>query len=139
MRYRVRSEKSRGKMVSITCFSTVRSEDKSVLHDDIPLTLYRWNVQYNRLTEASHTSPSVQTRHICEHVINPDDFSRHDLWDVSNIYDLLTSMNMEVTGKDPKVLDMEIFCVFSSQFWIRRRQYQTRRHVAKIRVTLDEI
>jgi hypothetical protein len=50
-----------------------------------------------------------------------------------------TSMNMEATGGDPKVLDMETFRVFFSQFWIRRRQYQTQRHVAKIHVTLDEI
>ena len=60
-------------MVCITSFSTVRSENKSVLHDDMPLKLNRWNVQYNRLTEASHPSPSVQTRHICKHVINPED------------------------------------------------------------------
>ena len=50
-----------------------------------------------------------------------------------------TSMNTEATGGDPKVLDMETSCVFFSQFWIRRRQYQNQRHVAKIRVTLDEI
>ena len=50
-----------------------------------------------------------------------------------------TSKNMEATEGDPKVLDMETFCVFFSQFWIRHRQYQTRRHVAKIRAILDEI
>ena len=50
-----------------------------------------------------------------------------------------TSMNMEATGRDPKVLDMEIFYVLFSQSWIHHRQYQTRRHVVKIRVTLDEI
>ena len=48
-------------------------------------------------------------------------------------------MNMVATGGDPKVLDMETFCVFSSRSWIRRRQYQTQRRVAKIRATLDEI
>ena len=73
-------------MVCITSFSTVRSENKSVLHDNMPLT---WcvSMKYSvyRLTEASHSSPSVQTCHICEHVINPDDFSRHVLCDVSNI------------------------------------------------------
>jgi hypothetical protein len=51
----------------------------------------------------------------------------------------LTSMNMEATWGDPKVLDTETSCVFFSQFWIRRRQYQTQLHVAKIHVTLDEI
>ena len=50
-----------------------------------------------------------------------------------------TSMNMEATGGDPKALDTEIFCVFFSRFWIRRQQYRTQRHVAKIRATLDEI
>ena len=50
-----------------------------------------------------------------------------------------TSMNMEATGGDPKVLDMETSCVFFSQSWIRRQQNQTRQHVAKIRVTLGEI
>ena len=50
-----------------------------------------------------------------------------------------TSMNMEATGGDPKVSDTETSCVFFSQFWIRRRPYQTQQHVAKIRVTLDEI
>ena len=49
-----------------------------------------------------------------------------------------TSMNTEATGGGPKVLDTETSCVFFSQFWIRRRQYQTQRHVAKIRVILDE-
>lgn len=46
---------------------------------------------------------------------------------------------MEATGGDPKALDMETSCVFSSRFSIRRRQYQNQRHVAKIHVTLDEI
>ena len=47
-------------------------------------------------------------------------------------------MNMEATGGDPKVLDTETSCVFFFQLWIRRRQYQTQRHVAEIRVILDE-
>ena len=51
----------------------------------------------------------------------------------------LTSMNMVATGGDPKVLDMETFCVFSSQSWIHHRQYQTQRLVVKIRATLDEM
>ena len=51
----------------------------------------------------------------------------------------LTSMNMVATGGDPKVLDMETFCVFSSQSWIHHRQYQTQRLVAEIRATLDEM
>ena len=48
-------------------------------------------------------------------------------------------MNMEATGVDPKALDMETSCVFFSQFWIHRRQYQIQLHVVKIRATPDEI
>ena len=50
-----------------------------------------------------------------------------------------TSMNTGATEGDPKVLDMETSYVFSSQFWIRRRQYQIQRLVARIRAVLDEI
>ena len=153
MRYRVRSEKCRDKMVCITNFSTVRTESKSILHDSdgtsMPSTWFRWNVRYNRLTEASHLSPSVQTRHIYEHVINPERFFKTcSLGCIEYMHP--TSMNMmETTRGDPnlkvfKLDTTETSCVFFSQFWIRRRQYdQTQRHVAKIRPTptrsLDEI
>lgn len=90
------------------------------------------------LTESSHPSPSVQARHVCEHVINPEVFQDIFLESVYEKY-APTSRNMEATGGDPKVLDMETSCVFFFQFWIRRQQYQTRQRVAEIHATLDEI
>jgi hypothetical protein len=118
-------QKGGRQVVRVAGFSTMRPELERVWERLIRCTL---QVRHGRLTEATGSSPCVQRRHVCIHVVEPASAERKvNTCTMANTEHGLTSKSKAVPEPCSTPSPQGTCGTTSFPPWIRRRRCQSRR------------